>query len=241
MTLPHQRSSAGRALADAGHLGPFFCLHARSEPGWTSWATLCGDQEVLRRRAAEVHGALAAHTGLSAVAPAVVASVTHLGLVARLLAPVLGAAALYDVLPVAPADDVRMPLRGANPLPMALDAVSAVALATPADLATALHQNWLAPVVEPLSRAVRASWSVSPRVLGGNVASAVAGALRMVSTARPELTHRADALVDALLDGPLTGTGGRREDGSFQRRSCCLFYRLPGAGTCADCILADHR
>jgi len=24
------------------------------------------------------------------------------------------------------------------------------------------------------------------------------------------------------------------------RRSCCLFYRLPGAGTCGDCVL-DER
>ena len=161
--------------------------------------------------------------------------------IARLLTPALGAAALYDVLPVAPAAEVRMHLRGANPLPMALGAASAVILADPADLATALHRHWLTPTVEPLTRAVRASWSVSPRVLDGNVVSAIAGALRMVATARPELTRRAEVLLDALLEGPLTGTGGRREDGSFQRRSCCLFYRLPRAGTCSDCILADRR
>jgi ferric iron reductase protein FhuF len=241
VALPHEHCSGGRALTGAGQLGPFFRVHARSEPGWTSWATLCGDPGVLDRRAAEVEEALAAHTGLPAIAPAVVASVTHLGLVARLLAPILGAAALHDVLPVAPPGQIRMHLRGTNPLPMALDAVSAVTPATPADLATALHRHWLAPAVEPLTCAVRASWSVSPRVLSGNVTSAVAGALRMVSTARPDSTPRAAALLDALLDGPLTGTGGRREDGSFQRRSCCLFYRLPGAGTCSDCVLVGRR
>jgi ferric iron reductase protein FhuF len=54
----------------------------------------------------------------------------------------------------------------------------------------------------------------------------------------PALVARADAVLDALLgSGPLAGTGRRREDGSFVRRSCCLFYRLPGAGTCGDCIL----
>lgn len=241
MLLPHECRSGDHALAGVGELGPFFRVQARPEPGWTSWAALCADHEVLRRRAAEVHGVLAAPIGLPLIAPAVVASVTHLGLVARLLAPVLGAAVLYDVLPVAPAAGVRMHLSGANPLPMALDVAAAVTVAAPADLATALHRHWLTPAVEPLTRAVRASWSVSPRVLGGNVASAIAGALRMVATARPELTRRTEVLLDALLEGPLTGRGGRREDGSFQRRSCCLFYRLPGAGTCADCVLADRR
>jgi hypothetical protein len=99
----------------------------------------------------------------------------------------------------------------------------------------------LRPVVEPLTDAVRRSFSLSRLVLEGNVVSAVAGALRMASAARPEVTGRAEATLDALLaGGPLAGTGRRLPDGTFVRRSCCLFYRLPGAGTCLDCILTER-
>jgi ferric iron reductase protein FhuF len=82
---------------------------------------------------------------------------------------------------------------------------------------------------------------VSRTVLEGNVTSAVAGALRMAAAARPELAEQVEAVLDALLTSePLAGTGRRRVDGSFVRRSCCLFYRVPGAGTCGDCVL-DER
>jgi ferric iron reductase protein FhuF len=30
-----------------------------------------------------------------------------------------------------------------------------------------------------------------------------------------------------------------RPEQFFVRHSCCLFYRLPGGGTCADCVLID--
>jgi ferric iron reductase protein FhuF len=63
----------------------------------------------------------------------------------------------------------------------------------------------------------------------------------MPATAGPEVAGRADALLEALLrSGPLAGTGRRRDDGTFVRRSCCLFYRVPGAGTCGDCVLDDR-
>jgi hypothetical protein len=181
---------------------------------------------------AEIRAVLAAGpAGTGAVLkPAVVASLTHLGLVARLIAPPLSAALVTGVLPVAPPERVHLRLAGANPIPLALQAPSAVPVAGPADLAAAL-----------LTRAVRTAGRVSRQVLDGNVSSALASALAMTAAQRPDLAAAAGATLDALLrDGPLAGTGRRREDGSFVRRSCCLFYRLPGAGTCADCILADR-
>jgi ferric iron reductase protein FhuF len=40
-----------------------------------------------------------------------------------------------------------------------------------------------------------------------------------------------------LLDhGPLAGTG-RYERSVFVRNNCCLFYRVPAGGKCADCVL----
>ncbi|WP_344688265.1 (2Fe-2S)-binding protein [Blastococcus jejuensis] len=231
-----------RSLAAAGALGPFFRVDDHPSPDWTSWAALSTDPKALRFRTEEVHAALAAWKPVPDIEPAVVASLTHLGLVARLVSPLLGAALLSGVLPVTPVENVHVHLTGANPLPLALSATSAVAVGSAEELADALHLHWLTPAVRPLTAAVRAVCSVSPRLLDGNVTSAVAGALRMAGVARPELAARADAVLDALLrSGPLEGTGRRREDGSFVRRSCCLCYRLPDAGTCGDCILDARR
>ena len=236
LRLGHQ--SWDRSLAAAGALGPFFRVDERPGPDWTCWAALSADAKALRLRADEIHAVLAAGPGAPDVEPAVVASLTHLGLVARLVSPLLGAALLSGALPVTPVENVHVDLRGANPLPLAFPATSAVAVGSAEDLAAAFHLYWLTPAVRPFTRAVRAFCAVSPRVLDGNVTSAVAGALRMAGTARPELAAPADAVLDALLgSGPLAGTGRRRDDGSFVRRSCCLFYRLPGAGTCGDCVL----
>jgi hypothetical protein len=151
---------------------------------------------------------------------------------------VLGAALLHRVLPVAEPGAVHLQMVGANPLPMALTAPRAVPVAGAAALAAAVDRCWLVPVVQPLSREVAVRTGLSPQVLDGNAISAVAGALRMVAAA-PEFAGAAAATLDAVLaEGTLAGTGTRRGDGSFVRRSCCLLYRLPGAGTCGDCILA---
>ncbi|MGY1642704.1 (2Fe-2S)-binding protein [Geodermatophilus sp. SYSU D00703] len=230
------------ALAAAGALGPFFRVEPGAGPGWTTWARLCDDPVVLRGRLAEVRAVLAAGPGRPDVEPAVAASLTHLGLVARLVAPVLGTALLTGSLPVAPAAHVHLRLSGSNPLPLAVSATAAVDAGSAEEVAGSFAGHWLAPVVAPLSGAVRACHPVSPRVLAGNTTSAVAGALRMAAEARPDLAGRAAAVLDELLRaGPLAGTGRRRDDGSFVRRSCCLFYRLPGAGTCGDCVLERPR
>lgn len=236
--LRFDHQSGDQALAAAGALGSFFCVDERPGPDWTSWAALNAGAKALRLRTDEVHAVLAAGPGSPDVEPAVVASLTHLGLVARLVSPLLGAALMSGVLPVTPVEDVHVHLTGVNPLPLAFPATSAVAVGSAEELAAAFHHHWLMPAVRPLTYALRAFCAVSPRVLDGNVTSAVAGALRMAGTARPGLAARADAVLDALLrSGPLAGTGRRRDDGSFVRRSCCLFYRLPGAGTCGDCVL----
>ncbi|WP_139306897.1 (2Fe-2S)-binding protein [Modestobacter sp. DSM 44400] len=223
------------ALRVGAALGPFFRLHPAPGADWVSWAGLLADPAVFTARAAEVQTALSA-----GVVPEkrVVASLVHLGLVGRLLAPAIGAAVAGGVLPVVSAGGVHLRLAGSNPLPLALTGVSAVDVGSPAAVAEELSQHWLTPLVRPWTALVAAMTGLSEKVLVGNVVSAVAGALTIAVTARPDLTHRSTAVLDALLaTGPLAGTGERRCDGSFARRSCCLFYRLPGAGTCADCVL----
>ena len=227
------------ALEAGGALSRFCALDPEPGPGWVSWADLLAEPDIWRARAAELHGVL------SATAPTearVVDSLVHLGLVARLLSPTIGAALTGNAVPVVDATDVRLHLRGANPLPMAWAGVGCVDASSPAHVAELLTRHWIAPLVQPWSDLVAGKHGLSPQVLVGNVVSAIAGTLELAAT-RPELRARADAILDALLViGPLTGTGTRRADRSFRRRSCCLFYRLPGAGTCADCVLtADDR
>lgn len=225
------------ALAAAAGLGAFFATAPAAGPGWTSWDELT-EPAVLARHLTDVGRALSAPRGGVVPEAPVVASTAHLGLVARLVAPALGAALVSGTLPVAPPASVHLRLPGANPLPLALDQPAAVAVDRPGELAPAFAEHWLASATAPLGAAVQAASGVSPQVLDGNVVSAVAGALRMAAGARPELTGRAAAVLgDLLRTGPLAGLGDLRQDGSFVRRSCCLFYRLPGAGTCGDCVL----
>ncbi|SDY73321.1 Ferric iron reductase protein FhuF, involved in iron transport [Modestobacter sp. DSM 44400] len=225
------------ALQAGAVLSPFCALEPTPGRQWVSWADLLADRAAFTSRAAEVTMTLSV---VAVPEERVVASLVHLGLVARLLAPALGAALAGGVLPVVAPDGVHVRLAGANPLPMALTDVTGVEVDSPAAVADQLARHWLTPLVAPWTTLVAATARVSGRVLAGNVTSAVAGALAVAVARRPDLTDRSVAVLDALLvTGPLAGTGGRRPGGSFVRRSCCLFYRLPGAGTCGDCVLAQ--
>jgi hypothetical protein len=225
------------SLAAAAALGPFFEVTDVPGPGWVTWAELV-DGDPLWQRVAYVASTLAAGPGTPDVDGRIAASLTHLGLAARLLSPVLGAALLGGVLPVAEPREVHLQLSGANPLPLAMPTARSVRVADAGELAGALDREWLVPAVQALSVQVTAHTGLSVQVLTGNTVSAVAGALRMAAAAAPELTAVAAATLDAVLaGGSLAGTGRRRDDGGFVRGSCCLLYRLPGAGTCGDCIL----
>ncbi len=82
---------------------------------------------------------------------------------------------------------------------------------------------------------------MSPKVLRGNAASGLVGALRVLLDRVPGGT--AVALAAGLLaDGGALGGTGRfiHEEGlgvAFIRRSCCLYYKVPGGGLCGDCVL----
>jgi hypothetical protein len=63
----------------------------------------------------------------------------------------------------------------------------------------------------------------------------------MLTAAEPALTERTAALAGAVVElPPLRGAGRFARPGLFIRRSCCLYYRIPGGGLCGDCVLA-HR
>lgn len=90
--------------------------------------------------------------------------------------------------------------------------------------------------MQPLAAGLRVK--LAPRLLAGNIASALAGASRALLAARPDLREPILETTDALLStGMLTGSGVVTGPHlGFKRRSCCLFYRLPGGSVCGDCV-----
>jgi hypothetical protein len=212
---------------DLSDLGPFFEVQSvAAEEQWRPLNALLAGP-ALDERVDHVEAFLGAMTGQS-VERRVAASTMSLGLFARLVAPQMGAAVLGHALPRLSFDTCYWQPVDGGPWPLAL-----VGAGRDADLAAALED-----VLLPLVEAIAARCSLSEHVLTGNVASAVFGAVRMISSARPDLAAVAEGLGTRLLAYPLAGAG--HVHGSFVRSSCCLYYRIPGGGLCGDCVLATH-
>ena len=77
--------------------------------------------------------------------------------------------------------------------------------------------------------ASRLERALSPHVLWGNVSSALGGAVGMLPDPRPGHT----LLADLLRRPPLRGTA-MLSGAQLRRRNCCLYYRIPGGGTCGS-------
>jgi hypothetical protein len=224
---------------------------------------------VLLQRIERVRSALTERSGdPGAAADAgqrVAASVTQLGLVARVVAPALAAQALGRPL------DLRLgglwwqdTLGG--PLPLSVPAPAAGSPASPADPTGpssppgpssptgpsspagppgparpadepigAPAEALMGEVIAPLTAAVATLAPVSKRVLWGNVASAVNGAASQVARGRPELAAAAWVAAAAFFRRPELATEPGPPGPSFRRASCCLIYRLAPARTGAIC------
>lgn len=160
---------------------------------------------------------------LRAPEPRVAASVFQQGLAARLWSVTLGCALAYGAVPdLDPAllrwdpdasapDDLWM--SEVRPLPADPETVAGVVL----------HGH-----LEPLAEALRSHYRVAPGLLWGNAASALVGTARQLGPAARPLTA-------ALLAHPLLSGTGTLTGAAFRRRSCCLYYRVPGGGVCGDC------
>ncbi|GLZ76210.1 hypothetical protein Afil01_10170 [Actinorhabdospora filicis] len=151
-----------------------------------------------------------------------VASVTHLGLAAKLISPVLAATLLTGTAPLIDPDH----------LPVWTTPTGGLRLGVPTkptghakDLRTALLDTHFAPLTESLHTAYR----LAPSLLWGNIASALANTPRVLPpTLRTPATH----LIEELLATPPLANTFRTPN---QRRTCCLFIRLPRGGACGDC------
>jgi hypothetical protein len=167
----------------------------------------------------------------------VAASTAQLGIASRLWSLGLGAAALGGRVPDLGPERVWWRLPAAGSLELWLP--------QPAELpAGAMGQNVLG-TLGGLDAALRERFGVSAKVLRGNAASGLVGALRVLLDRVPG--ERAVRLAAGLLaeGGALGGTGAFvHEEGlgvAFVRRSCCLYYRVPGGGLCGDCVLRTRE
>ncbi|MER0477999.1 (2Fe-2S)-binding protein [Streptomyces sp. Edi2] len=238
-------------------LGPFFAFetHPAASEIASPWRRLSEvareESGVLRERVTAVRASLAARGGrpAEAVEQRVAASVAHLGLVARVISPLLGLAAVRGLPSPPPTlDDLRWHsgLGGAFALSLPWETVAASVAAGNADNnadadADAVEKLLDGPIRELGDAA--ASFSVSPRILWGNVASAVNGAAAGMVSAAPDLARPARTAALLFLSRPLLQDTHTLDagNGRFRRRSCCLIYRAaPGASgaICGDCVLA---
>ncbi|NEC06181.1 (2Fe-2S)-binding protein [Streptomyces sp. SID7909] len=211
------------ALRDVVRLGGFFALDTVRGPAPGEGRLTPEGFAALARTVNERYGTAEARIGVS---------VAHLGLAARLWSPVLSCALVHGVVPVMDTvewagDGSALRLAGPRGRRVARpNAASADAVAAQAD-----------GVLQRVESHLPAK--VAPRLLAGNSASALVGSAAQLLRSRPGLRGPLTELTGALLEtGRLRGTGRITGPGlTFRRRSCCLYYRVPGGSTCGDCCL----
>lgn len=219
-------------------MGPFFALsshRAECAPPWQPLQTLL-HADSIERRSAQLAQTLASGAGVDVarVESRIADSVLQLGLVARLVSPWLGLAALGVRVPAGMAD-LRWIPSASSSFELSVDGATLESdhVPAPAEWAGILTQGLLTAVVDAVDG--------SPQVLWGNVVSAVNGAVSASRSTRPDLTPAIRvAALELLATLPVAVYTGQVGTSAFQRRSCCLLYRV-GAGSpgamCGDCVL----
>ncbi|MET9406545.1 (2Fe-2S)-binding protein [Streptomyces sp. NPDC002935] len=224
-------------LAALGALGGFFVLRTGVPPRGSlpTLASACANPRF--GTPDEVYGdpvtfrVQKVAQSIRAPEPRVAVSVAQQGLAARFWSIALGAAALCGRLP-----DLDPELLSWDPDAGAPDDLwlSEVRARPVTDLDAVVRGGLLVP----LSAALRSRYRVSPGLLWGNAGSALAGTVRQLDRwalthGRPDVGERARTLAGRLFEHPdLSGTLDPR---TLRRRSCCLYYRVPGGGVCGDC------
>ncbi|SBT89963.1 FhuF 2Fe-2S C-terminal domain-containing protein [Streptomyces sp. DI166] len=225
-------------LARIATIGPYFAVGTGPRPdGFRPLTELYEDGAALDACV----GAVADRLGTDR--PRVAASTLHLGTASRLWSLALACAAYTGRVPDLNPGRLWWRLPASGPLDLWLTAPSTL---DEEDPRTALHRTVVVDNLAPWADAVRRTSGVSPHTLRGNAASALIGAHRVLLTRAPHTPLPVVPLVRALLDHPpLAGAGTYAAPPArpltFRRRSCCLYYRVPGAGTCGDCVLTNHR
>lgn len=214
------------ALAEAARAGPFFLLSVGDDGrDWLPAAALysAGLGELIDATGAS----------LGVTEPRVAAATVHLGYAARLWSPVLHCALRHAIVP----DLTGLRAGTAPSLRLNLPEPGGWRVAGPAGQAALAYRMVVLGHLEPLRAHLPVK--IAAGLLHGNSAAAMTAALRLLAAAQPRLGPRARVMAQRLLaTGVLRDTGELTGPGlEFIRRSCCLFYRVPGGGTCADCPL----
>jgi hypothetical protein len=218
------------ALAESAEVGPFFELSVGAdEAGWRPAVSVYsgGLREWIE--------ATGERLGVTEVR--VAAATVHLGYAARLWSPVLGCALLRGVVP----DLTRLRLVTSPSLRLNVPEAGGWQVDTRDEMTALAYRVVVGRHLEPLAGHLPVK--VAPGLLRGNAAAALTGALRVLVAAHSGLGQPARDLAEVLLaTGALRGTGELTGPGlEFRRRSCCLFYRVPGGGLCGDCPLPAAR
>jgi hypothetical protein len=257
MRGPAADVDAAEALAAAAGAGPYFALEPWAEgAGWRQASLLVSDPAALASQVTHARAVIAGQAGVAPaeVAERVAASIVFLGLASRLVSPSLGAAVLGGVVPHLTLDNLWWRPVASGPMPLAVGPVTGREIGdAPAgrqldDAAVLLSERCVQDMADPLAGAFRTSFRLSLLVLRGNIASALAGAAGMLARSFPDRAETAGQLTARILAlGPLRGTGEFVQPDASQpqrflvRRSCCLYYRVPGGGTCGDCVLISEH
>jgi hypothetical protein len=151
------------------------------------------------------------------------ASLVHLGHAARLWSPVLACALGHGVVP-----DLAHLQRAEHGAQLRLPEPVGENSPSPDLLCRLLYRVVVHDHMEPLAASLPVK--LAPGLLSGNIASALVGAARALLSVRPDLRQSIIGITRSLLDtGGLAGSGVITGGGlDFRRRSCCLFYRIPG-------------
>lgn len=225
-------------LAKTAELGEYFALSARDDGEWQDLPLLFEDAAVVDF-VDRTRNAIAASTRCSArdIPVKLAASSFQLGVSARLLSPVVGAATCFGAVPLLNRRSLTWQPTSKHFPRFATPDADWVEAPTPARAAALIAGSLLTGVLGPLNDKLRSLMSLSPRVAWGNVISAANGAVTVIAMSRPQHERAGRALVRALMETePLTETGSFVH-GRFVRRSCCLFYQAPRSGLCGDCVL----
>lgn len=237
--------NAAQIYSGLSRLGPFIGHEPLSTvPGNECWRRLCDvissdawvEQWIEHTRTALAE---ANAISISDVEKRVASSTAHLSLIARIISPTVALVALTG----------RTPDLGRH-LWLCIDSHRLLAATDYEGLAS--DRAWeLAndDLVEPLIRRLLLPFGerieqvsgLSRAIVTGNTASALRGAATVLrSAADPEVGRRATELVAGLLDLPELSSAWHVHPGpksTWRRRSCCLFYRMPGGALCGDCAL----
>lgn len=228
-------AEVAHALRGVAELGPYFTLTTTSLVH--SWSIASLPQYVIVERADYVAEQVKTEETRVGV------STWHLGVCARIWSAVLGTwvshGIIFDPSSLLVTSDV-------DALALAYDPdrppVGRHADPTGADQhADAAHAVRLAAhAFDGLCSAIAAATNTSRGLLWGNVASSALATARLVAAEVPQ--WRPGVFVQAAMRHPaMNGTMTADDQGRAIRRSCCLYYRVPGGGLCGDCPLSAAR